>query len=105
MGAAPAIVFPETVVLPTTSKIEIWLKDDFIRLDPEDGVRIILPLNFPEEGTYKFRIELSLDIEEGKTHTYVSEVTEFSWVKIDSISNYELIDSMYNTPLDWGECP
>ena len=105
MGGVPAIVIPETIILQTTSNIEIWLQDDFIQLDPGDTARLYLPLSFPKEGTYKFRVGLPLDIEEGKTHTYVSEITEFSWVKIDSILKFKLIDAMQNTPLQWGECP
>lgn len=105
MGSVPAITFPETIILPTSSKVESWLTGDFIRLDPGDAARLYLPLNFPEEGTYKFRIELPLDIAEGKTHTYKSEITEFSWVKIVSVSNFNLTDSLQNIPLQWGECP
>jgi hypothetical protein len=105
MGNVPEIIFPETTILPTSSQIEIWLDDDFIRVDPGDAVRLYLPLNFPEEGTYKFHIALFLDIAEGKTHVYKSETTKFSWVKIDSVSNFILIDSMKNIPLQWGDCP
>jgi hypothetical protein len=107
MGGVSVIAFPETTILPDTSRIEVWLNsNEFVRLDAEDSVRIYLPLFFPYEGTYSFSISLPLEGSFGKKYVFNSSMNEFSWIELNSVSNYQLIDAIMGDPLAWNSsCP
>jgi len=90
MGPVTPIIFSETKIDPTTTKLTITRVGGSLRLDPGDAVTFIIPLVFSDPGLYRIQFIVQGQLSLEREINFTSDTYSDGWMYVDNITSFPI---------------